>query len=94
VWSPDGKLIAFVRQEGDRFAICVMNPDGSGERVLTTSYFSDEPTWSPNSRVLMFERKVGEGESRLWTVDLTGHIQKQADYPSAGSDPSWSPLLH
>jgi TolB protein len=94
VWSPDGKLIAFVRQQGEQFAICVMNPDGSGERVLTTSYFSDEPTWAPNSRVLMFERKLSDGESRLWTVDLTGRIQKQANYPEAGSDPSWSPLLH
>jgi TolB protein len=94
VWSPDGKLIAFVRQEGEQFSIGVMSPDGSGERTLTTSYFADEPTWAPNGRVIMFERKLGDGASRLWTVDVTGHIQKEAPYPVSGSDPAWSPLLH
>jgi len=94
VWSPDGKLIAFVKQQGQSFSIGVMAPDGSGERILTTSYFADEPTWAPNSRVIMFERKMGDGASRLWTVDVTGHIQKEAPYPASGSDPAWSPLLH
>jgi TolB protein len=94
VWSPDGSLIAFVKQEGATFEIGVMNPDGSGERSLTSSYFSDEPTWAPNGRVLMFERKISDGESRLWTVDLTGRIQKAAPYPVSASDPAWSPLLH
>jgi len=94
VWSPDGKLIAFVKQEGQTFSIGVMSPDGSGERILTTSYFADEPVWAPNGRVIMFERKLADGASRLWTVDLTGHIQKDANYPYSGSDPAWSPLLH
>ena len=94
VWSPDGKLIAFVKQQGQSFSIGVMAPDGSGERLLTTSYFADEPTWAPNGRVIMFERKMGDGASRLWTVDVTGHIQKEAPYPVSGSDPAWSPLLH
>jgi TolB protein len=94
VWSPDGKLIAFVKQEGAQFSIGVMAPDGSGERILTTSYFADEPTWAPNGRVIMFERKVSDGESRLWTVDVTGHIVRQEPYPASGSDPAWSPLLH
>ena len=78
VWSPDGQLIAFVKQQGQSFSIGVMKPDGSGERILTTSYFADEPTWAPNGRVIMFERKMGDGASRLWTVDVTGHIQKEA----------------
>jgi TolB protein len=94
VWSPDGKLIAFVKQEGQQFSVGVMGPDGSGERILTTSYFADEPTWAPNGRVIMFERKLSDGASRLWTVDVTGHVQKQEPYPVSGSDPAWSPLLH
>jgi TolB protein len=96
VWSPEPKspLIAFVKQQGQSFSIGVMAPDGSGERILTTSYFADEPTWAPNGRVIMFERKMGDGASRLWTVDVTGHIQKEAPYPVSGSDPAWSPLVH
>ena len=94
VWSPEGKLIAFVKQQGQSFSVGVMAPDGSGERILTTSYFADEPTWAPNGRVIMFERKMGDGAPRLWTVDVTGHIQREAPYPVSGSDPAWSPLLH
>ncbi len=35
VWSPRGDLIAFTRQAEGKFAIGVMKPDGTGERVLT-----------------------------------------------------------
>ncbi|HUZ11637.1 MAG TPA: Tol-Pal system beta propeller repeat protein TolB [Caulobacteraceae bacterium] len=94
VWSPTGGLIAFVKQQGEVFDIGVMNPDGSGERILASSYFADEPCWSPNGRVIMFERKVVSGPSRLWTVDVSGHFLRQTPYPMAGSDPAWSPLLH
>ena len=53
-------LIAFVKQQGAQFSVGVMAPDGSGERLLTTSYFADEPTWAPNGRVIMFERKLAD----------------------------------
>jgi TolB protein len=41
VWSPKGDLIAFTKQAGGRFHIGVMNADGSGERLLTTSYLDE-----------------------------------------------------
>jgi TolB protein len=34
VWSPRGDLIAFTRQNPWGYSIGVMNPDGSGERIL------------------------------------------------------------
>ena len=33
------------------------------------------------------------GAPRLWTVDVTGRIERAAPYPGSGSDPAWSPLL-
>jgi TolB protein len=42
----------------------------------------------------MFERKLADGPSRLWTVDVTGHILKEAPFSGSASDPAWSPLLH
>ena len=54
VWSPRGDLIAFTNQEGGQFHIGVMRTDGSEERILTTSFLDEGPTWSPNGRVLMF----------------------------------------
>ena len=57
VWSPRGDLIAFTRINGGRFAIGVMSPDGSGERIVAEGYDVEEPTWAPNGRVLAFFRK-------------------------------------
>ena len=94
VWSPTGEYIAFTRQNGGEFHIGVMRPDGSGERILTTSYLDEGPTWAPNGRVLMFTREAPGGAARIWTVDVTGRIQRAAPYPGSGSDPAWSPLLN
>lgn len=99
VWSPRGDLIAFTKQTGGKFYIGVIRPDGSGERILTESYFEEGPTWSPNGRVIMYYRKYpydnrgGGGETQLWSIDLTGYNERQVLTPLDGSDPAWSPLL-
>lgn len=94
VWSPTGEFIAFTKQQGGQFSIGVMRPDGSDERILTSSYLDESPTWAPNGRVLMFSRETPGGAPRLWTVDVTGRILKPAPYEGSGSDPAWSPLLN
>jgi TolB protein len=99
VWSPRGDLIAFTKIEGGSFYIGVMRPDGSGERLLTQDFLVEGPTWAPNGRVLMYFRqgrtdsRGGGGISRLHTIDLTGHNQREIDTPGSASDPAWSPLL-
>ncbi len=95
VWSPDGKYIAFTRQGSGGFGIGVMNPDGSNERILTEGFHNEGPTWSPNSRVLMFFRDVqGEnGGPQVWSVDISGYNEQQVPSPGFASDPAWSPLL-
>jgi len=93
VWSPRGDLIAFTRQQGGRFAIGVMRPDGSGERILTESYLDEAPTWSPNGRVIMFFREDRGAGPQLWSVDLTGRNLRRIPTQTDASDPAWSPLL-
>ncbi len=99
VWSPRGDLIAFTKQTGGKFYIGVMRPDGTGERILTESFFEEGPTWSPNGRVLMYYRKYpydnrgGGGDTQLWSIDLTGYNERQVITPLDGSDPAWSPLM-
>ena len=92
VWSPTGDFIAFTKQAGGQFHIGIMRPDGTDERLLTTSYMDEGPTWAPNGRVLMFSRETPGAGPRLWTVDVTGRILRAAPYPGSGSDPAWSPL--
>jgi TolB protein len=96
VWSPDGKYIAFTKQGEGKFGIGVMNPDGSGERILTEGFHNEGPTWSPNSRVIMFFREQpGEsGGPQLYSVDISGYNEQRVPTPQFSSDPAWSPLLN
>jgi TolB protein len=94
VWSPRGDAIAFTKQGGGQFAIGIMRPDGSGERILTSGYHNEGPTFAPNGRVLMFFREPGgAGGPSLFTVDLTGRNEQKVPTPGYASDPAWSPLL-
>ncbi len=101
VWSPRGDLIAFTRFGGEvgNFAIGVMHPDGSGERILSESFSVEGPTFAPNGRVLMFWRQTaardsrGAGfSSRLVSIDITGFNERAVQTPTDASDPAWSPL--
>ena len=92
VWSPRGDFSAFTKQGGGQFSIGIMKPDGSGERLLTSGYHNEGPTFAPNGRVLMFFRDLGQGPS-LFTIDITGRNELKVPTPSYASDPAWSPLL-
>ena len=98
VWSPRGDLIAFTKINRGTFSIGVMQPDGKGERILANGFLVEGPTWAPNGRVLMFfreERRRGSSVStaRLYSIDLTGHNERQILTPAGASDPAWSPLV-
>ena len=76
-----------------------MKPDGSGERILSQSYYVEGPTFCPNGRVLMFYRQSASGSrgegysSRLVSIDITGFNERQVLTPTDASDPAWGPLL-
>ena len=95
VWSPRGDLIAFTKQYKGRFLIGVMRPDGGGERILTSGFHNEGPTWSPNGRVLLFYRETpgSRGGPSIWSVDLTGYNERPVKTPTFASDPAWSPRL-
>jgi TolB protein len=101
VWSPRGDLIAFTRFHGGNgtFAIGVMHPDGTGERILSESFSVEGPTFAPNGRVIMFWRETpsrdayGDGySSSLVSIDITGFNERRVPTPTNASDPAWSPL--
>ncbi len=94
VWSPRGDYIAFTKILSNMFAIGVMKPDGSGERILTESFHNEGPTFAPNGQVIMFFRDPGgtSGPS-LFTVDISGRNEQRVPTPNYASDPAWSPLL-
>src|SRR6202011_64559 len=94
VWSPRGDYIAFTKQGSGQFSIGIMKPDGSGERILTSGFHNEGPTFAPNGRVVMFFRDPGgNGGPSLFTVDISGRNEQRVPPPGFASDPAWSPLL-
>jgi TolB protein len=94
VWSPRGDYIAFTKQGGGQFSIGIMKPDGSGERILTSGFHNEGPTFAPNGRVVMFFRDPGGNSGpSLFTVDISGRNEQKVPTPGFASDPAWSPLL-
>ncbi len=96
-WSPRGDYIAFTKQNGGQFSIGVVEPDGSGERILSTGYRVEAPTWAPNGRVIAFFRQGRTDErgnlaTSIYSIDITGYNEREMGTNSAASDPTWSPL--
>jgi len=99
VWSPRGDLIAYTSFNASTFAIGVMRPDGTGERILSESFFCEGPTFAPNGRVIMFTRETGAVDARgrghtskLVTIDITGFNERLVPTPTDAGDAAWSPL--
>ena len=79
VWSPRGDLIAFTKQSGGEFQIGVMKTDGSGERILSTGFQQEGPTWAPNGRVLMFFREAAGSGGPQPLFDRPDRPQRAGD---------------
>jgi Tol biopolymer transport system component len=84
-WSPDGKRIAFMRcareVEGggdcSTGQIAVMSVNGKGLKLLTkplrTASADSHPSWSPNGKTIVFERRVSFGNVTV----LDGFVDRE-----------------
>jgi TolB protein len=79
VWSPDGRRIAFVRENStasprNRRAIFVINADGTGLRRVTPWRLNagDHPDWSPDGRWILFRSPSFELGGNLYAIRPNG----------------------
>ena len=93
VWSPDGNWVAFTKILSGSFYIGIMKPDGSDERLLTSSWLEEAPSWSPNSRTIIFGRQKIDGRNQLYAIDINGDNERLIYSPTDASQPSWSSHL-
>lgn len=74
-WSPDGKLLAYIRREGGE-AVLVLHEVASGaERVLTPAGLADaEPAFSPDGAWIAVARGKagGLGKTDVWAIPVAG----------------------
>ncbi|HEX9048857.1 MAG TPA: TolB family protein [Verrucomicrobiae bacterium] len=86
-WSPDGKWIAFTSQTGG-FSICVMSVDGKVPPTVVAP--GQNPSWSANSRTLVFNHG-SDGHQTLSVLDVFTKQYKDC-HRAAGSNsqPAWA----
>ena len=87
-WSPDGKWIAFTRQENDKSQIWMMPLDGGESFPLTKAEFgASRPRWSPDGRFILYQsfipRHSISGEIP-WTYERPGR--------SPGDEPNFKAM--
>jgi Tol biopolymer transport system component len=103
-WSPDGSQIAFTSYGGRGRGIFIMNPDGSGQRPLTSGNDTDA-SWSPDGRKIAFIRTTRSNVSgrplfadNVWVMNSDGsrplgltRFSVEDELELRMSRPSWSP---
>jgi TolB protein len=85
-WSPDGKWIAFTSQMGD-FNICIIPAGGGTATVLATG---EHPSWSPNSRTLVYARRAGSRYTLSVLDALTKQFKDIGRISGNDSEPAWA----
>jgi Tol biopolymer transport system component len=100
-WSRDGTRIAAAGEfpvcgpraricNGTAYRIMVINADGSGLVVLTSSGFDREPTWSPDGRIAFTNTFANGSDIFVMNADGTGLTNFTND-PASDDSPAWSP---
>ena len=90
-WSPDGRYVAYMQQNGD-FQVWVIGVHDKRMRKLTTVAENEDPTWAPDSRHLAITSTRG-GAKDIWVLDIeTGRARRLTSGGSARL-PAWSPHL-
>ena len=93
-WSPRGDYIAFTKSYKKNFRLIKEN--GKGERLISEGYLVDGPSWSPNGRTYFYKvikKSNNKYVSKLFTIDITGNIEKELLTPYEASDPDWGPSI-
>ncbi|MCG6553906.1 MAG: Tol-Pal system beta propeller repeat protein TolB [Candidatus Magnetominusculus sp. LBB02] len=89
-WSRAGDLIVFSGREGGRFQIFTIKPDGTELKQLTDAGTNEEPSFSPDGRMIAFTSDR-DGTKGVYVMTASGDGQKRIsprDIRAFG--PSWS----
>jgi Tol biopolymer transport system component len=92
-WSPDGREIAFVADDGLGNAdIYRIAPDGGAPIRVTVDPGPDLfPSWSPDGRLIACTRPAG-GETQVWVVPSNGGLARQVTFNDGLNElAAWSP---
>jgi TolB protein len=91
--GPPASIVFHSAREGTS-RIYVMDPDGSGQRAVTTGPGDFWPDLSPDGRFVVF-RSNRSGNNEIYVADINGGTPVNVSNSSANDDwPRWSPNGH
>ncbi len=86
-WSPDGKRLAFIRDDGADTGIVVRTLDNSSETVINTPTIELDPEFSADGEYLYFTSGIG-GTLNIWRQHLlTGNREQVTDLNGVERNP-------
>jgi len=94
-WSPDGQWIIFIKRRPDGYYLGIMAADGTQERLIARDHVIDSPSWSANSRIILFAaQQKSFAPFSLFTIDRSGRTLRKISLKlngkkHGGSNPCW-----
>ncbi|MGB5625785.1 MAG: CehA/McbA family metallohydrolase [Woeseiaceae bacterium] len=75
-WSPDGKRLAFIRDDGLDTSIVIRDLDGGNEQVLNSPAIELDPEFSADGKLLYYT-SARNGVLSIWRRDLASGLDEQ-----------------
>lgn len=92
--SPDGKWLAYISRDTGRFGLQLMNLETGATQNLTESGSDSNPSFSPNSLMIMYANQSG-GKEALMTTTLDGQVKTQLSSSNTNvKEPVWGPYMN
>jgi len=91
--SPDGKRLAMVHGDGNRFRIAVLDLESGVLRVLTDTRLDESPSFAPNGAMVLYATEVGD-RGVLEAVSADGRARQRLGLKKGDvREPAWSPFF-
>lgn len=89
--SPDGRWLAYIARVGAQFKLHLMDLQTGQSVALTDTGADEKPSFSPNSRLIVYATVV-QGREALMTTTLDGRIKARLAGQSGDiREPDWGP---
>ena len=90
--SPDGKFMAFISRVSGAYRLHLMDLANSSVTALTDTSADETPSFSPNSRLILYATQQ-QGREALMTTTLDGRIKARLSGQSGDiREPDWGPF--
>jgi TolB protein len=89
---PDNKGFVFVRRDGNRFQVAIMDYATRQVQVLTAGPGDESPSIAPNGKLIIYASENG-GRGILAAVSSDGRVKQRLVAPATDvREPAWGPL--